>query len=211
MSAIYTLPLNRLIYRISKEDSVPKPISWSNRLHEIRDRVERSRIQTWTRRDVQSLFEVKRASAQMLMRTIGGIQNVGGTHLVDRETLLEFLDRSLASEDLSTTVHSRRLQAGPPPQPKQMTFALPKDLRCLMADDLPARIRLTQGQIIITGEDSEQIIEGLYLLAQALQNDLGTIQSMLDPLPPQLQVQDEELRTLFAHLAQREQGRKPPI
>ena len=187
---------------------MPKPISWSNRLHEIREHVERSRIQTWRRRDLESLFEIKRAAAQMLMRTIGGVQNVGGTHLVDRETLMEFLDRSLASEDLSTTVHALRLEAGPAPQPQPLTFALPEDLRCVMADDLPAHIQLTPGQLVITGENAEEIIEGLYLLAQALQNDLSTIQNMLDPLPPQLPVRDEELRTLFAHLAEKEQRGK---
>jgi hypothetical protein len=41
------------------------------------------------------------------------------------------------------------------------------------------------------------------LLAQALQNDLRTIQGLLDPLPVRPEVADGELRKLFADLEAR--------
>ena len=94
---------------------MPKPVSWSYRAHEVRERVRHSKTQTWTRRDIEDLFEVKRASAQTLMKAIGGIQNVGGTHLVDREVLLEFLDQTIAADDVSGAVRSRREEAASPP------------------------------------------------------------------------------------------------
>src|ERR1035438_7096825 len=87
------------------------------------------------------LFEVKRASAQTLMKAIGGIQNVGGTHLVDREVLLEFLDQTIAADDVSGAVRSRREEAAPPPQPKRMKFSLPGELKSVMAADLHDGLR----------------------------------------------------------------------
>jgi hypothetical protein len=179
---------------------MPKPVSWSYRAHEVRERVRHSKTQTWTRRDIEDLFEVKRASAQTLMKAIGGIQNVGGTHLVDREVLLEFLDQTIAADDVSGAVRSRREEAAPPPQPKPMRFSLPGELKSVMAADLPENIELMPGRLTISGRVSEEIIEALYLLAQALQNDLGTIQVLLDPLPERPQVADSELRKLFADL-----------
>lgn len=181
-----------------------KTISWSYRLHEIRERVERSKIQTWSRRDIEDLFEIKRASAQSLMKAIGGIQNIGGTHLVDRDNLLEFLSRSIESDDLSGVVQRRRLEAGPAPKTRPLAISLPAELRSVMAADLPAQIQLEAGRLTITGADSEEILETLCLLAQAMQNDLGTIQSLLDPLPVPPPVEDDDLRQLFHDLAKRE-------
>jgi hypothetical protein len=73
-----------------------------------------------------------------------------------------------------------------------------------MAADLPANIEFVPGRLSISGRGSEEIIEALYLLAQALQNDLRTIQGLLDPLPERPQVADNELRKLFADLEMRE-------
>lgn len=179
---------------------MPKPISWSYRMHEIRDHVARSKIQSWSRRDLENLFEVKRASAQSLMKAIGGIQNIGGTHLIDRDELLEFLERSIASDDLSATVQKSRLESGPAPRPKRITFSLPPELRTVMAPDLPASIRLEPGRLTIEGSDSVAVIESLYLLAQVMQNDMDTVQQMLDPLPQAPPVEDDDLRSLFRDL-----------
>lgn len=176
---------------------MPKPISWSYRIHEIRDRVARSKLQSWGRRDLENLFEIKRASAQSLMKAIGGIQNIGGTHLIERDALLEFLERSIASDDLSTTVQQSRLESGPAPKPKRLTFSLPPELRSVMAADLPATIRLESGRLTVEGADSVAILESLYLLAQAMQNDLNTVQQMLDPPPQPPLVEDDDLRNLF--------------
>jgi len=125
---------------------------------------------------------------------------VGGTHLIDREVLLEFLDQTIAADDVSGAVRLRREEAAPPPQPKRMKFSLPGELKSVMAADLPENIELMPGRLSINGRGSEEIIEALFLLAQALQNDLGTIQGLLDPLPERPQVADSELRRLFAGL-----------
>jgi hypothetical protein len=183
---------------------MPKPVSWSYRTHEIRERVQHSKTQTWTRRDIEDLFEVKRATAQTLMKAIGGVQNIGGTHLLDREALLEFLEQTIAADDVSGAVRSRRQEAAPSPQPRRLTISLPNDLKSVMAADLPSNIELSPGRLTISGKGSEGIINDLYLLAQAMQNDLGSIQARLDPMPERKEVGDPELRRLFASLARKE-------
>ena len=183
---------------------MPKPVSWSYRTYEIRERVQHSKTQTWARRDIEDLFEVKRATAQTLMKAIGGVQNIGGTHLLDREALLEFLEQTIAADDVSVAVRSRRQEAAPSPQPRRLTISLPNDLKSVMAADLPSNIELSPGRLTISGKGSEGIINDLYLLAQAMQNDLGSIQARLDPMPERKEVGDPELRRLFASLARRE-------
>jgi len=176
---------------------MPKPISWSNRLHEIRDSVRRSKVQTWSRRNLEDLFQVKRASAQSLMKAIGGIQNIGGTHLVDRVALQQFLEHAIETEDLSFTVQQSKLNSGPVPKSRRLGFALPVEMRSIMVDDLPKAIRLEPGRLTIEGADAEAIIESLYVLAQAMQNDLYTVQMMLDPVPQPPAVEEDELHRLF--------------
>ena len=45
-----------------------------------------------------------------------------------------------------------------------------------------------------------EIVRSLHLVAQALQNDLDTMQSLLDPPVPQPQVDDSEIRSMFERL-----------
>jgi len=157
----------------------------------------------WSRHDIEDLFEVRRATAQSLMKAIGGIQSVGGTHLIDRESLLEFLTRSIASDDLSATVQKSKVDAGPMPRSRKLTFALPAELRTVMAADLPSSIRFSPGQLLISGRDSVEVVELLYLLAQAMQNDLGSIQAMLDPVPDTTATDGDDLRMLLESLRSR--------
>jgi len=193
-----------IILTISRRPTVSKPISWSYRIHEIRTRVEHSKLQSWSRRDLEDLFAVRRASAQSLMKTIGGIQNIGGTHLVDRDALTEFLDRSIASDNLSATVQERRIESGPVPRPKRLTFSLPPELRTVMVADLPVCIQLDPGRLTITGVGSVEILESLYLLAQAMQNDIDSVQQRLDPPPMPPAVADDDLRNMFRNLELRQ-------
>ena len=68
-----------------------RTLKWRDRAHELRDRVKNSVVETWSRRDIENLFELKRAAAQQLMKAIGEVQNIGGVHLVDRNSLLSRL------------------------------------------------------------------------------------------------------------------------
>ena len=74
-----------------------RPVKWTHNLHLLRERVTRSRTETWSRADLEALFEVGRVTAQTLMKAIGQVQVVGGAHFVERSALLDFLDKILAA------------------------------------------------------------------------------------------------------------------
>ena len=180
-----------------------KTISWSDRAYSIRERVSRSSLQTWRRRDIEDLFEVKRASAQNLMRLVGNVQSIGSTHFLDRSALLLFLDEVVAADRVSEAVAKRLVVTEPTPSRrsrKMLRFALPRDLRSVMVKDLPRNIEVSAGSLRIRGADAMEIVRSLHLVAQALQNDLETMQSLLDPPVPQPQVDDAEIRSMFERL-----------
>jgi hypothetical protein len=181
-------------------------ISWRDRIPEIRRRVENSVVETWSRRDIERTFEIKRAAALLLLRAIGEVQNVGGTHLVARAALLSFLEGMEQAEDPEVAQREKMLLAEPAPRPRFLKFTLPEELRSVMVRDLPMEISLSPGRLEIVGENAEQILERLVLLSKALQNDLGTAAEMLNPPPPPSKVQDEDLTALFSELRQRERA-----
>jgi hypothetical protein len=198
----------RIVTPYKGEDAaVPKPISWSYRLHEIRDRANGSKRELWSRQDIEELFEVKRVAAQRLMQTIGDLQTIGGKHFVERASLLEFLDQSVKTDNLSAMVQEARLEAGPPPKPQSLPAILPAELRSVMSPDLERNgIEIgrdgDQAYVKITGKDSIEIFERSLIYAQACKNDLGRIQDALDPVPAPPPIEDEELRS-FLHRFQR--------
>jgi hypothetical protein len=183
-----------------------KTHSWAPRAPEILARVTASSRQSWRRPDIERLFEVRRATAQTLMKLIGGLHLVGATHLVDRSSLVAFLEQVLEAPTVAEGVARRWLAAEPAPDRRglrQLHTALPADLHSIMARHLPPAIQFEPGSLV-TGADSTEILEHLVLLAQALQNDLATIQTMLDPPPKTPSVEQDELRAMFARLREDE-------
>jgi hypothetical protein len=185
-----------------------RTLKWRARVPEIRLRVEHSVIETWTRRDVEDLFALKRAAAQLLMKAIGEVQNIGGTHLIERNSLLAFLDQIERAENPEAARREKILLAEPVPRPRQLKNTLPQGLRSVMVRDLPAAIALQYGRLEITGKNAEEIFGRLLMLAQAIQNDMATAAEMLDPPPTPPSVENDDLRELFADLGKREQERK---
>ncbi len=180
---------------------MPRPILWSHNLHPLRDQATRSRTQTWSRQDLQRLFGCGRASAQNLMKAIGGIQTVGMTHFVDRASLLRFLDNMVAAESVEEAFQQRLAGAEPPPRPRPLRIPMPVDLRHAMLGDLPPNITLSPGRIEITAETATAMVEALFSLAAIMQNDLHRWQNIIEP-PPEPTTGDDELRDFLAHLRQ---------
>ena len=176
-----------------------RPVKWSRDVHPIRERAARSRTETWSRQDIERLFGISRASAQNLMRAIGEVQAVGGSHFVDRASLLTFLDQMVAADSFDEALRSKHESAEPVSRPSTLRISLPEDLRRVTIKDLPASVSLSPGEICVTGADAEQVLEGLVVLAQVMQNDLDSVRMRLDPPPSQAPL-DEELRNLFTAL-----------
>jgi hypothetical protein len=183
-----------------------RTLSWRHRLPEIKQRVQNSVTETWARKDIESVFEIKRAAAQLLMKAIGEIQNIGGTHLVDRASLLRFLESLEQADNPETARRERILLSEPVPHPRHLKLTLPEDLRSIMVRDLPQEIALTEGRLEITGRDATEVLERLLLLSRALQNDLDTVLDALNPPPAPPPVEDDELREMFARLREQEQA-----
>ena len=177
-----------------------RPVKWSRDIHLIRERASQSRTETWSRKDIERLFNIGRASAQNLIRAIGEVQSVASAHFVDRNALLSFLDDMISAESLEATLRDRRLEADAAPVPKPLRVALPRDLRNVMIKDLPKNIQLSPGRLEITAVTTTLILESLALLAQAMQNDLERVQMILEPpsVPPK--VSDEELQGFLSEL-----------
>ena len=177
-----------------------RPVKWSRDLYTIRERARRSRTETWSRKDVEALFGVGRATAQTLTKAIGEVQNVAGAHFVERTSLLTFLDAMVAAPSIEEELRNRIDAADSPPAAKPLRVSLPNDLRSVTFRDLPGNITLSPGKLVIEAATATGIVEGLALIAQALQNDLNHFERMVElPLPAPTQVEDE-LKALFATL-----------
>lgn len=182
-----------------------RPVKWSRDVHPIRERAARSRTETWSRQDIERLFGISRASAQNLMKAIGEVQAVGGTHFVARASLLAFLDHMVAAESIGEALRSKQESAQPVSRPSALRISLPEDLRGGTLKDLPDSVTLSPGEIRVTGANAEGVIEGLLILAQVMQNDLDAVRLKLVP-PPGQEPLNEELRSLLATMREHQRG-----
>lgn len=176
-----------------------RPVKWSRDVHPIRERATCSRTETWSRHDIEKLFGTSRASAQNLMKAIGEVQAVGGTHFVDRTSLLGFLDEMVAADSVEEALRTKHRSAEPVSRSSALRISLPEDLKRVTLKDLPDNVTLNPGEIRVTGANAEEVIEGLLVLAQVMQNDLDSVRMRLDPLGRRAPI-DAELRNLFRTL-----------
>lgn len=173
-----------------------RPVKWSRDLHPIRERALRSATETWSRQDIEHLFDIGRASAQNLMKAIGEVQTIGGTHFVDRTSLLGFLNEMGAADSLEDALRSRLDKAIPVSRPANLRQSLPEDLRNAMLVSLPPNVSLSTGEVRITGKGAEEVVSGLLHLARVMQEDLPAVRLALDPPRGPARI-DDELRKLF--------------
>jgi hypothetical protein len=177
-----------------------RPLKWSRDLHRIRERATHARTETWSRTDLERLFEVSRATAQSLMKAVGEVQTVGAAHFVDRASLLSFLEDMIAAPVMEERFRMRLQEADAPSTPRTLRVSLPADLRQVTLRDLPLNISLTPGRLEITADTAVAMLESLALLATAMQNDLASVQVILEPpkVPPR--VEDDDLQSFLANL-----------
>ena len=180
---------------------LPRPVKWSRDVHLIRERALRSKTETWSRPDLEHLFGIRPSSAQSLMKAIGGVQAVGGTHFIERSALLEFLEAMIAADSVEAALAARLARAEPAPRSKALRVSLPEDLRGAMLPDLPRNVTLSPGRIEITAPTAAGMVEALMTLALVMQNDLERWQRLIEP-PPEPAAVDEDLKRFLAHLRQ---------
>jgi hypothetical protein len=176
---------------------VARPLKWACDLHLLREKATRSRIETWSRQDVERLFGVGRASAQSLMKAIGEVQAVAGAHFVDRAALVAFLAEMIAAPSVEEAMRGRLAGAEPVPRPKILRVALPADLRHAMLPDLPPNVSVAPGRIEVRAETAEAMVEGLVALAMVMQNDLERFREAIEPSQCGPRASDDNLRELL--------------
>lgn len=179
---------------------MPRPVKWSRDVHAIRERATRSQTETWSRQDIEHLFRISRPSAQSLMKAVGDVQTVGGTHFVERAALLGFLDEMITSDSIEEALRTRMLKAEPPPRPKPLRVTLPAELRCAMLPDLPGNITIEPGRLEIRAATAVSMLESLVTLAAIMGNDLDRFQQAVEVRNP---VQHEELQSMLAGMRDR--------
>lgn len=179
-------------------------IKWRHDVHSILARVRNSKTETWTRYDLEIAFCVKRASAQSLMKAIGNVDNLGGKHVVSRDSIISYLEAMIQADDLSLEHRARLDMAEPVARPRGIPVSVPDDLRHIMIRDLPQEVAIEPGHIHVRGADPIAVIENLLRLAHALQNDLDTAMQHLTPSRPHPDPIDDDLRQLFANLEAKE-------
>jgi hypothetical protein len=152
-----------------------RPVKWLVNLSAIRHRVLNSKIETWDRQAIEDLFDVRRVTAQSLMRAVGELSNVAGAHLTSRASLLDFLDYMLAADDMELALRTRiDTAAAAPSQKKGLRLPIPDGLRAVRLADLPKHIKIAPGLLTIEGADAFEILTQLAVLARALDNDLDS-------------------------------------
>lgn len=187
-----------------------RPVKWSRDLHLIRERAARSRTETWSRTDIEALFDIGRASAQSLMKAIGQVEVVGGAHFLERPALLRFLEEMIRAPSVDQALRRRFEEAPPPPKPKTLRVSLPQDLRRAMLPDLPANITLETGRLEVRANTAVAMLESLMTLAMVMQNDLDRFRNVIEPAPEITEVGNADLHRLFERLRAAEPGREDP-
>ena len=180
-----------------------RPVKWSRDLHTIRDRATRSRTETWSRQDLEQLFNVGRASAQGLLRAIGGVATIAGAHFVDRAAVVGFLDAMIAAPAVEPALQERLAAADPPPRRTTLRTSLPSDLRQAMIEDLPPNVTLSPGRLEITAPTAVAMLESLVTLALVMQNDLERFRTVIEPPPAPPEIGDQEMEQMFGRLRER--------
>ncbi|RZU35626.1 hypothetical protein [Edaphobacter modestus] len=181
-----------------------RKLKWRHDLHNIMKHVENSKTETWRRVDLEIAFNVSRPAAQRIMRAIGNIDNIGGTHAISRDSVITYLEHLIEAED-PTEAHLRRLQnLEPAPRHRKIQGTVPNDLHSVMVSSLPPNIVLKPGGIEVTGSDFKHVMENLLILARVLQNDTETAAQLIDPPKNRTPSIDYELKTMFNDLRVRE-------
>ncbi|WP_035352997.1 hypothetical protein [Edaphobacter aggregans] len=181
-----------------------RKLKWRHDLHNIMKHVENSKTETWRRVDLEIAFNVSRPAAQRIMRAIGNIDNIGGTHAISRDSVITYLEHLIEAED-PTKAHLWRLQnLEPAPRHRKIQGAVPNDLHSVMVSSLPPNIVLKRGGIEVTGNDFKHVMENLLILARVLQNDTETAAQLIDPPKNRTPSIDYELMTMFNDLRARE-------
>jgi hypothetical protein len=148
---------------------MPRPISWLNRLREIRRAVASSVRSHYERKEIEELFQVQPRAAQLIMEMLPTTA-IGRSRLVERQALTDFLDRMDKADHPSVELETIRAERGQVSRKKIRTLVR-RDNEALQVDSLPANIEFVPGKMIVEFRTIEELAQAMYSLARAIQTE----------------------------------------
>ena len=183
-----------------------RPPTWLPRLHQLRQAVANSVRSHYDRKDLERLFLLSPRGAGKLLELLPTVP-VGTAHLVDREVLLEFLERVQEADDVHALFDQLRLEKGASSQ-RKIRSLVRRDLDPISLSSLPDSIQLSRGRLEVSFCSVEQLAEAMLTLARILEHEGNVFAELYEPQQPQPIDNDvEELRTMFRRLEELEGAR----
>jgi hypothetical protein len=158
---------------------VARSVSWLPRLHEIRRSVENSVRSHYDRRDLELLFKLQPRAAGKLLDLLH-TTTIGSAHLVERNALRKFLDAVNEAEDVAALCLRQRLEKENVSRRKPRSLVR-RDLDPVGLAALPSWIMITRGRLSIEFETTEQLAEGLLMLARIFESDGDQFAALYEP------------------------------
>ena len=198
--------------------SVPgAPLSWEERLHELRKRLGETNRNLWDRQSIEDFFSVERGSAKRIMRAAGmdHVHKVGCSYFVRRDDLCALIDR-LHKEQSPRAQFHRDLMAFREPRRRKIRSRLGKNVPALPVAQLSPAITLETGLLGIRGRDSDEVLMNLEVFIQTLEIDRANVTRRLDgpssaPVPNrELEDDEEEVKALLRRNEILEMQEDPP-
>jgi hypothetical protein len=146
---------------------MPRPVSWLCRLHEIRKAVTSSVRSHYERQEIETLFQVQARTAQQLLEMLPTMR-IGRSKLVERQELVEFLDRIHEADEPSAELERMRRKGGTVSRKKVRTL-IPSDAKLLSAGSLPTNVEIVPGRLTISFITLEELAQAMYLLARVIE------------------------------------------
>ena len=162
---------------------MPRPISWLPILHDVRRRLHASVRTHYDRREIESLFQLQPRAAQLLIKLLPATA-VGRSRLVEREALINFLDRIDKAEDPSTELKSIKYEKTKRLRRRLRTLVR-RDEEMIALDALPSNIKFTPGKVTVEFDTIEQLAEAMFSLARAMDSDFQKIAERYEVRTPQ--------------------------
>jgi hypothetical protein len=181
-----------------------RSVSWLPRLPEIRRSVENSVRSHYDRRDLELLFKLQPRAAGNLLDLLPTTR-IGSAHLVERDALRKFLHAVNEAEDVAAVVLAQRLQKENVSRRRPRSLVR-RDLEPVGLAALPSWITLSRGRLEIDFETTEQLAEGLLILARIFESDGDQFAATYEPKkqPGEVTAAATEVRVLFQELEEME-------
>lgn len=176
-----------------------RTLSWISRSDEIRKAVENSVRSHWDRRHLQQLFQLQSRATGKLLASMPTVQGPGKSLLVERSALIAYLEDP-GSAKLGTRGKTSR---------KRPRTLLLRDQAPGSIGEIPSSVTLERGRLEIRFATLEQMVDSLWRVAMAAQDDWDALAGVCDPEEPRLAKKDgqDDMKALWAELRELEAQR----